>query len=331
VPYLSTQRRTTPYSGYSPAGAGWGRPQLRRRWPRLLAAVGILTAVAVGGLWLAGPQRQGNHGTANTPAPASYLEPAPGTTQVGVCLDATTGFSFSGEFPPASRTQLADAVAGLAPPEGAPPTHAEGTTEVATPQAGLHLVVRPVDTRANSTAPSVARFSTELTLPTVSGLRAGPNLRDYPTTATGADRFAADQRTFTTARNRVTQERAAARTAASAGAGALRTLPLDDADTTLSDQLGCLSALVELVGSQPASYIVFSDLQPTVPPQLGSARVRDGQLVIVQPCDGDVARCTQWRQAFEDGAHQLGFTRITSVRPEVAAGAVINLLTKGRS
>jgi hypothetical protein len=329
VPYVSMQRRSAHQSGYFPAGATWGRPQRRRRWPWMLAAAAFLTATAVG-LWLAWPEHSVPHGAGDTTATASYLEPAPGTAEVGVCLDATTGFSFSGDFPAASRAQLADAVAGMVPPEGPPPTHVEGTAEVATPQSGLHLVVRPVDTRANSTASGVTRFATELTVPPVSGLRAGPDLHDYPETATGADRFAADQRSFTTARSQVTRERAAARSAAGTGAPALRALPLDDAESTLSDQLGCLSALVELVGSRPASFVVFSDLQPTVPPQLGSARVRDGQLVIVQPCDGDVARCAQWRQAFEDGARQLGFTRITSVRPEMAAGLVTNLLTKGR-
>jgi hypothetical protein len=319
-------------TSYTPAGAWRTRPPRGSRRPgrgpwfaivALVVVVAALGAVA----FRAGSHRAPASSPATQGAANTYLVSAR-TSAVRVCLDATTGFGFSYAFPRTVRTQLATAVAALAPPAGAPPTVASGPL-LAAPQNGLDLLVRPVDTRANSTSPQVTRFSAHIVVPPVAGLRPGPDLSTYPVGSEGDDRFAADERQFSLARADVSSARAAGRSAAAAGSAQLRALPLDDADSTLSDQVGCLSSLVELSAGQAATYVVFSDLQPTVPPQIGSARVHAGRLIVIQPCDGDEAQCDAWLSTFEAAARQLGFTRISSVRPEISAPLIRQLLTKG--
>jgi hypothetical protein len=125
----------------------------------------------------------------------------------------------------------------------------------------------------------------------------------------------------------VSAARKSATGAASAAARSIANLPLSH---TWSGISACVSALLLTVppGGQH-SYLLASDLEENVTPQLEGSFNR-APLVIVQTCDrGDLVYCHGLYEHFAAEMRGLDVGHITVIRPENAAHAIAEWIRTG--
>jgi hypothetical protein len=269
--------------------------------------------------------RPGSPKPAGSPRP-SLAAAASGATSpataltLGACIDPTG--SIVSSFAPAIRDDLAQAVAGLAPPAGTLPTNTlGGRGPVTAPQPGVSLTVRQVDTDSFSSAPDPAYMRT-VAIPAVPGLaeqRPSPGPEDYPK----------QLRNWTAGYQTVSAARQAARTAATSGAATIAGMSLDRlGHSAISACVSALLTTVPLGGSH--SYLIASDLEENMSPQLAGS-FAGAPLIIIQTCDtGDQAYCQGLLERFTQTMHRLGVGSITVVRPENALTAITQWIRTGQ-
>jgi len=307
---------------YGSFGSSPGRRR-RRRPPWLAVAVTVLLLVAGAYLVMrhddaaaAPAQPPPAHAVAGRPAVTTQAVPV----TLGACLDAT--MSLVSSFPVAIRRDLALGVASLAP-TGILPTSAADGRAISAAQPAIHLIVRQVDTFSYSSVPT--RFQADVSVPGVPGLaesRPSPLSGTYDTQLEGWSRGY--------------QEVAAARHAASVAAGeaaqALAAMPLDQSARSLSGISACVSGLLSTTpATGRRSYLLASDLQENVPPQLAGS-FHHAPLLIVQACDsGNATYCQGLLAHFEMEMRRLDVGTVTVVRPEVAQQAIANWIHTGGS
>jgi hypothetical protein len=304
---------------------GWGRPpgRPRRRGGRTAVGVGALCLVVVIAL-LAGRSLLSKH-TAVQPSPTGGPgQPATdvsagGEWTLGACIDPT--LSLIPSFATTIRTDLAQAVAGLAPPATPVDTSAQQGQPVSPPQAGINLTVREVDTTSYSS--TMAAFTRNVSVPPIPGLMVS---RPQPGTDDYADRL----RTWTQDYQTVTTDRRVAATDAASASSTIAALPLDR--NGWSAISACVSAL--LVTVPPGgnhSYLLASDLQENIAPQLHGS-FHGAPLYIVQACDnGDGSACAGLLSNFTKEMRQLDVGQVITIRPEDAAQAIDNWIRTGEA
>jgi hypothetical protein len=237
---------------------------------------------------------------------------------LGACIDPTA--SIISSFALAIRSDLAQAVAGLAPPAGQVPTNnLSGQGPVTAPQPGVNLTVRQVDT--NSFSSNLGTYTRNVVVPPVLGLvqqRPEPGPQDYLT----------QLRTWTAGYQAVVSARQAAREAATTGAASIASMPLDT--LAWSGISACINALLTTVPPGGThSYLLASDLEENRPQQL-TGSFNGAPLVIIQTCDtGNVAYCQQLLETFIRVMRHLDVGPITIVRPENAAAAITQWIRTG--
>jgi hypothetical protein len=297
-------------------------PRRRRRGGGILLACVVVVLVlggtgflvmgrvlARGGAGSGTPRRAGTAAAYSPTRPAQKLS-------LGACIDPTTSIVHS--FAPAIRGDLARQVASLAPPAGKLPTNTLHGRAVAQPQAGVKLTVRQVMT--NSFTTDLGPYTQTVAIPPVPGLasRPAPNSPDYLSRL----------QDWTAGYDTVTAARHAAAAKAVAGAAAIAGMPLDRHGW--SGISACISGL--LTTAPPGgtdSYLLASDLQENVTPQLAGS-FRGAPLVIIQTCDtGNVAHCQQLLTHFTHLMQRLNVGRITVIRPELAAAAIHRWIQTG--
>jgi hypothetical protein len=290
------------------------------------AIVGVLAVLMVGHVITigrpGGPPVTANP-TAGGPQPTSasaasaVTSPAQDLT-LGACIDPTA--SIVSSFAPVIRSDLAQAVAGLAPPAGQVPTNTlSGQGPITAPQPGVNLTVRQVDT--NSFSSNLGTYTRNVVVPPVPGLaqqRPGPGPPDYLT----------QLRTWTAGYQAVASSRQAAREAAMAGAASIASMPLDT--QAWSGISACITALLTTVPPGGThSYLLASDLEENRPQQL-TGSFNGAPLVIIQTCDtGNVAYCQQLLETFIQAMRHLDVGPITVVRLENAAAAITQWIRTG--
>jgi hypothetical protein len=309
-----------------------GPPPRRRGRPgqialAVVAVVGVLAVLVVGRVitigrpggtpvTVAGPA--GGTPSASPAAASAVTSPAQNLT-LGACIDPTT--SIVSSFAPAIRNDLARALAGLAPPAGRVPTNtASGQGPVTTPQPGVNLTVRQVDTTSFSSTPGP--YTRTVVVPPVPGLaqqRPDPGAQDYLT----------QLRTWTAGYQAVASARQAAREAATGGAANIAGMPLDTLGW--SSISACISGLLTTVPPGGThSYLLASDLQENIAPQLAGS-FNGAPLIIIQACDtGDAAYCQQLLESFTRTMRHLHVGPITVVRPENALTAITQWIRTGQ-
>ncbi len=310
----------------------FGRPP-RRGHPRAVVAT-IVAVLLAGGLAAlvvgyvvtvgraGGPPVTANPAAAGPPptsaaAASAVTSPALDLT-LGACVDPTA--SIVSSFAPAIGSDLAQAVAGLAPPAGQVPTNTlSGQGPVTAPQPGVDLTVRQVGT--NSFSSNLGRYTRNVVVPAVPGLaqqRPEPGSQDYRT----------QLRNWTAGYQSVASARQAARDAAAAGAASIAGMPLDT--LAWSGISACITALLTTVPPGGIhSYLLASDLEENRPQQLAGS-FHGAPLVIIQTCDtGHVAYCQQLLETFTQVMHRLDVGPITVVRPENAAAAITQWIRTG--
>lgn len=306
----------------------------RRGGGRVAKAV-LAAVLAVAGLGLLVTSHLVTFGAGGTPAAAAHAptraaqarlagtRPAPATRparllRLGACIDPTR--SIIPAFARTIRADLASAVAGLAPPAAPLPTStASGRGPVTAPQPGVNLTVRQVTT--DSYATILSMYTRTVTVPGVPGLASSQppaSAPDYP----------ARLRLWTAGYDKVAAARAAARHAALAGAADITSMPLDRRG--LSGISACVSGL--LATAPPGgfhSYLLASDLQENVAPQLKGS-FGGSPLVVIQTCDsGNAAVCSRLLRRFTRQMSRLHVGTITAVRPELAAAAINQWIRTG--
>lgn len=310
----------------------FGRPPRRGHgravWATIVAVLlsGGLAVLVMGHVItigrLGGPQVIANPTAGGPPptsaAPASAVTSTAQNLTLGACIDPTA--SIVSSFAPAIRSDLAQAVAGLAPPAGQVPTNTvSGQGPVTTPQPGVNLTVRQVDT--NSYSNNLGPYTRNVVVPPVPGLieqRPEPGPQDYLT----------QLRTWTSGYQTVASADQAAREAAAAGAASIATMPLDT--LAWSGISACITVLLTTVPPGGThSYLLASDLEENRPQQL-TGSFHGAPLVIIQTCDsGNVAYCQQLLDSFTQTMRRLDVGPITVVRPENAAAAITQWIRTG--
>lgn len=305
----------------------FGRPPWRGHGRGVLAvlvAVLLVTALAVlvlghvvtigGG---ARPLAAVSSPAAPSAAASTPVTSSAGDLTLGACIDPTA--SIVSSFAAAIQGDLAQAVGSLAPPPGALPTNTISGGPVTSPQPGVNLTVRQVNTTSLSS--DLNLYTRNLVVPPVPGLarsRPGPGDQDY----------LSQLRDWSAGYATVTAARGAARRAATAGAAAIAGMPLDR--NGWSDIIGCISGLLTTVPSGGLhSYLLASDLQQDVVPQM-TGSFHGAPLTIIQTCDtGNAAYCQGLLQSFTRAMRQLDAGPITTVRPEDAGAAISQWIRTG--
>jgi hypothetical protein len=302
-------------------------PPRRRRGGGVMLAVGAVVVLVLGGLGILvmghvlarggtadAASRSGMPGRARTAAAPAIRQA--GELSLGACIDPTR--SIVPSFALAIRADLARAVAGLAPPPGTLPTNTLNGTAVAQPQAGVNLTVRQVFT--NSFTNAQGPYTQTAAVPPISGLASRP--------APGSPDYLTRLQDWTADYGVVTAARRAAASAAAAGAFAIAGMPLDR--NGWSGISACISGLLTTVPPGGThSYLLASDLQENVAPQLAGS-FHGAPLVIIQTCDtGNVTHCRQLLTHFIGLMQRLDVGRITVVRPELAAADIDQWIRTG--
>lgn len=256
--------------------------------------------------------------TSDLGQPGADLSPG-GQWTLGACIDPT--LSLIPSFASTIRTDLALAIASLAPSWQPVDTSAQPGQPVVPPQAGVTMTVREVDT--TSFASSMPAFTRDVTVPPVRGLmvsRPQPGSSDY------VNRLRAWTQDYQT----VTADRNAAATAAAAAASTIASLPLDR--NGWSAISACVSGL--LVTVPPGgnhSFLLASDLEENIAPQLHGS-FHGAPLYIVQACDGGNGYfCAGLLNRFTKEMRQLDVGQIITVRPENAAQAIDSWVRTGEA
>jgi hypothetical protein len=300
----------------TPAGQrrpGPGRPRGRKPLRWIVAAVVVVAAVAAALIAV--------HRPAGSPAPvsASTTQNSFRTTtpplRLGACVDPT--LSIVPSFAPAIRHDLAAGIGGLTPPTGPPAT---GTATAARP--AVSLLVREVDTTSFSSDPGP--YAAQVEIPGVPGLsqpRPVPSDANYSSGLTAWSQSA----------QAVTAGRTTAAAAVSDAAQELTSLPLDQNPASNSAITACVSALlVNLPADGRHSYLLASDLEENVPPELEGS-FHGAPLFIVQTCDsGSVSDCQALLQHFETLMRRLQVGPVTVIRPEEAAVDIAQWIRTGK-
>ena len=289
------------------------------------AVVGVLAVLVMGHVITigkpGGPPVTATSPAAGPPSAAAVTSAVTSPVQnltLGACIDPTT--SIVSLFAPAIRNDLAQAIAGLAPPAGKVPTNTlSGQGPVTTPQPGVNLTVRQVDTTSLSSVPDP--YTRTVVVPPVPGLaqqRPDPGAQDYLT----------QLRTWTAGYQTVASARQAAHEAAATGAASIASMPLDTRG--FSAISACISGLLTTVPPGGThSYLLASDLQENIPPQLAGS-FHGAPLIIIQTCDtGNAVYCQQLLDSFTRTMRRLDVGPITVVRPENAVTAITQWIRTG--
>jgi hypothetical protein len=292
-----------------------------------VAAVGVLAVLVMGHVITIGRSggppvtttvSAGDPPSAPAAGASAVTSPAQNLT-LGACIDPTA--SIVSSFAPAIRSDLAQAVAGLAPPAGQVPTNTlSGQGPVTTPQPGVNLTVRQVDTSSLSSVPGP--YIRTVVIPPVPGLvqqRPEPGPQDYLT----------QLRTWTAGYQAVVSARQGARNAAAAGAASIAGMPLDTVGWSAIS--ACISGLLTTVPRGGLhSYLLASDLEENMAPQLAGS-FAGAPLIIIQTCDtGNATYCQQLLDGFTRTMRRLDVGPITVVRPENAAAAITQWIRTGQ-
>jgi hypothetical protein len=240
-----------------------------------------------------------------------------GTLTLGACIDPTS--SIVSSFASAIRGDLAQAVGSLAPLSGKLPTNTISGGPVTQPQAGVKLTVRQVTTNSYSSNPGP--YTRSVAVPPVPGLA-------HPRPEPGAQDYLSQLRTWTAGYEGVAAARAEARRDAAAGESTIASMPLDRRGW--SGVSACISGLLTTMPPGGThSYLLASDLQENVTPQLAGS-FHGASLVIIQTCDtGNAAYCQHLLERFTRTMRRLDVGPITIVRPEVAAAAIAQWIRTG--
>jgi len=304
---------------------GWGRPpgRPRRRGRKTAIMAGALCVVAVIAL-LAGRSSLSGHAPVQPSATGASAQPATdmsagGEGTLGACIDPT--LSLIPSFATTIRTDLAQAIASLAPAATPVETSAQPGQAVSPPQAGINLTVREVDTTSYSS--TMAAFTRNVSVPPVPGLMVS---RPQP----GSSDYANQLRTWTQDYQTVTADRKLAAADAASASSTIASLPLDrNGSSAIS---ACVSAL--LVTVPPGgnhSYLLASDLQENIAPQLHGS-FHGAPLYVVQACDnGNGNSCAGLLKSFTKEMRQLDVGQVISIRPEDAATAIGNWIRTGEA
>jgi len=244
---------------------------------------------------------------------------AAGEWTLGACIDPT--LSLIPSFATTIRTDLARAIASLAPPATPVDTSAQQGQPVSAPQAGINLTVREVDTTSYSS--TMAAFTRNVSVPPVPGLMVS---RPQP----GSNDYADQLRIWTQDYQTVTADRKLAATDASSASSTIASLPLDR--NGWSAISACVSAL--LVTVPPGgnhSYLLASDLQENITQQLHGS-FHGAPLYVVQACDnGNGNSCAELLKSFTKEMRQLDVGQVIPIRPEDAAAAISNWIRTGEA
>lgn len=297
---------------------GWGSgPGPRKRRGGRLIAVAAVVCVAAAAL-LAGRAIL-SHSSPSAASPGSGSQSGlpvtqPGELSLGACIDPT--LSLVPSFAPDMRQYLSQAVAGLAPASGKPATGAANPG-----QSAVDLTIRQVDTTSFSSA--MTQFTRNVQVPGVPGLTGGrPALTDPS--------FNSDLRNWSQGYQEVVAAQHTAANAAASAAQSVADLPLDANAASSSGISACVSALLET--APPAgthSYLLASDLEENVPPQLAGS-FHGAPLVIIQACDsGDATYCQGLETTFVREMKRLDVGPVTVERPEVASQVIRQWIRTG--
>ena len=306
---------------------GWGSPPGRPRRRRGRARTAITVAalcVAVVIALLAGRSLLSSHPTAQPPVTGGPDQPATDMSAgrewtLGACIDPT--LSIIPAFAATIRTDLAQAIASLAPPATPIDTSAQPGQPVSPPQAGINLTVREVDTTSYST--NMATYTRNVTVPPVPGLMVS---RPRP----GSSDYASQLRDWTQDYQTVTAARQTAATDAASASRTIAELPLDrNGSSAIS---ACVSGL--LVTVPPGgnhSYLIATDLQENEAPQLHGS-FYGASLYVIQACDnGNANYCAGLLTRFTKEMRQLDVGQVVAIRPEDAAQAITSWITTGEA
>ena len=297
-----------------PAGRRPARRYPPGRRPPRWGLAGIVAALAVAAALLVGHELTSR--TAPTPhrAAAGPVESQAQPLQLGACVDPT--LSIEQSFAPAIRHDLAAALGGLAPETGPPPTGS-----ATAPRPATSLLVREVDTTSFSSDPGP--YAASVAVPGVPGLSSARPVPSDPN-------YASDLATWSQAAEGVTAGEKAAAAGAASAARTVAALPLDQNPNSNSAITACVSAL--LVNSAPGgrhSYLLASDLEENVAPQLQGS-FGGAPLIMIQTCDsGDVTACQALLRHFETLMHRLDVGPITVIRPEEAGPDITQWIRTG--
>ena len=255
------------------------------------------------------------------PALGATRQPAPSPTPPvtaaavnfeGACVDPTS--SLVPSFAPTMMRYLAQAVVGLGTSTPTPTVPEHTGAPLSAPRDGLSLTIRQVDTNSYST------IKNEFTLAV--RVRPVPGLNQAQPDSTATD-YNSQSAAWNAVHGRVEASRKGALSDAEASSQQIARLPLDDNPRNRSSITGCVSALLQTVRqSGHRSFLLASDLEDNMGPQLAGSFHR-APLVIIQACDnGDAAGCAATLNSFEKQMSKLHVGRITVVRPEDAAQAI---------
>jgi hypothetical protein len=253
-------------------------------------------------LWSTGACSLINPPAVPPPAPApsdtgAYSPTVPAPTLVrGACVDPSA--STVPEFSESVRALLADTVANWGPP---PP--AATVTTALDPRPGLELQLRTVGTNSYGTQ----NPHTAVSIHAVPALVARPDVRDPG--------FSQEDPVWSRARDEVVAGTQAADQEAHEGAERIRAHPLETSQS--SEIAGCVSALAQTLPQGPRGLLLASDLEQNEPPQVGGD-LADTRVLVIQPCAGDAARCTQLAAQWEGELRARGAPEVEVIRPEQA-------------
>lgn len=306
----------------------WGTPprRPRRRGGTTALGIGVLCVIIVAGL-LAGrslASRSASQSQAQPTAAGDQGQPGTDMSQggewtLGACIDPT--LSLIPSFAITIRTDLAQAVASLAPTAAPVDTTAQPGKPVSAPQAGIDLTVREVDTASFSS--TMTTYTRDVQVPPIRGLM-------VPRPEPGSNDYVGRLRTWTQDYQAVTADRKAAAAAAAAGSSTIASLALDR--TGWSAISACVSGLLVTVPPGGGhSFLLASDLEENIAPQLHGS-FHGASLYIVQACDkGDGHYCAGLLNSFTKEMRQLDVGQIIAIRPEDAAQAIGSWVRTGQA
>jgi hypothetical protein len=300
---------SSPPAGQRPPGRRNTPGQRPSRW----AAIGFVAVLSVATALVTGHVLS-SRSAPPRPAGPGLVSVTAQPLRLGACIDPTRSIEQS--FAPAIRRDLAAAMSRLAPPTGSPLT-GTGTA----PRPAVSLLVREVDTTSFSSDPGP--YALHAAVPGVPGLnhrRPVPSDRNY---TKGLAAWSHEAQV-------ITADRKVAAAASARTAEQIAALPLDHNPTNDSAITACVSAL--LVNVPPGgrhSYLLASDLEENVAPQLDGS-FRGAPLLIVQTCDsGDVSTCRGLLRRFKALMHRLHAGHMTVVRPEAAGPYITHWIRTG--
>ena len=300
--------------GTSPGQRRPGRKRARGRNPLRPVMAALLLIVFAAAVLAVGQVLTGRTAPAPQPAAHGSYSTTAEPLRLGACIDPT--LSIERSFAPAIRADLAAGIGRLTPPAGPPST---GTATA--PRSALSLLVREVNTTSFSSDPGP--YTARVDVPGVPGLS---RPRPVPSDAN----YATDLAAWSQDAQTVKKDRTAAAAAVRSAARMLAALPLDQSPASNSAITACVSALlVNVPADGRHSYLLASDLEENVAPELEGS-FHGAPLYVVQTCDsGRVATCDALLQHFEALMHHLDVGPVTVIRPEEAEAAIAQWIRIG--